>query len=220
MRIMFFLTFIVASQSFCSELYKNVVWDFGGVIIEGGVQSIVAQMRQEDSAVDEQLSTVTNTEHWKQWDNGFITVQTLIDELSKKYNREHVTKVLERLMSSSRPFSNECLDIIKLLVNRGYKLFILSNLSKEMHERAIVSNPEIFKVFTAMIFSFQSKLSKPAAEAYTELLKSCDLKAEETLFVDDSLKNVAAAIKVGIAGVHYEQGTLRERLALAGIALS
>ena len=53
------------------------------------------------------------------------------------------------------------------------------------------------------VFSFEVHQIKPEPEIYQLLLKRYGLKAEESVFLDDTLKNVEAAEEQGIHGIHF-----------------
>ena len=54
------------------------------------------------------------------------------------------------------------------------------------------------------ILSYKVKLTKPDPEIYKLLLSMYSLKAEECVFIDDTPKNVDAAMKLGIKGIVYK----------------
>ena len=55
--------------------------------------------------------------------------------------------------------------------------------------------------------------SKPGEEIYRKMLATGSMVAEETLFIDDSDKNLEAAAKVGIKTLKVENGEdWREKL--------
>ena len=49
-------------------------------------------------------------------------------------------------------------------------------------------------------------LRKPYIEAYQYVLNGQGLKAEETLFIDDTLPNVEGAQKAGLQTIHLKSG--------------
>ena len=210
--VLFLMGTFLLCQSVAANVYKNVIFDLGGVILEGGVQSFVKAMREERPHVDASFVDVTKNPFWEMWDKGFINSAELINELSHTYNREDLTQLFSMFMSPTRPFSQECLGLIEELVESGYKVYLLSNFSKEMYELFIVSNPKVFESFSGMLFSFQVGIVKPDTAIYTHLLELYDIEAEESLFIDDSMKNIEAAEHMGITGILYVPGTLREEL--------
>ena len=59
------------------------------------------------------------------------------------------------------------------------------------------------------------RMIKPDSAIYHHMLTECGIKAEETIFIDDSAVNVEAAIACGIHGYHYtgDANALRAHLA-------
>ncbi|MDE6185478.1 MAG: HAD-IA family hydrolase, partial [Lachnospiraceae bacterium] len=53
------------------------------------------------------------------------------------------------------------------------------------------------------ILSYQVKLIKPSPEIYQLLCSRYGLQAEECVFIDDTVKNVEAAIKEGMKGITF-----------------
>lgn len=54
---------------------------------------------------------------------------------------------------------------------------------------------------------------KPDLKIYQHLLESFNLKAEETLFIDDSKENIEAALQAGIRGLQFKDAiNLKEKL--------
>lgn len=199
---------------------KNVIFDLGGVVLEGTVKTFVDAIRQENPDCDATLYDVAKNEHWERWDNGLIDSNELIAELAKKHNKDHLLKLFALIMAPTRPFSQECIGIIENLFKKGFHVYVLSNLSKEMHQAITTRNPELFNSFNGMVFSHQIGHGKPSAILYRHLLKTHELIAEESIFIDDSAKNVKAAEELNIAGILYEPGKLEEALTQHSITLS
>lgn len=83
-----------------------------------------------------------------------------------------------------------------------YRIYLLSNInhlsweySLEQFEKAGISPDECFdKIF----LSFEMGIAKPDPAVFRRVLKDTGSKAEETLFLDDSAENIAAAAASGI----------------------
>ena len=58
--------------------------------------------------------------------------------------------------------------------------------------------------FEGIIVSGEEKTRKPFPEIYRLTLNRYNMKAEESLFIDDNLRNVKAAIDIGINSVQFE----------------
>jgi putative hydrolase of the HAD superfamily len=108
----------------------------------------------------------------------------------------------------------DSLKILKSLAAKNYNLYILSNFHKKAFD--YVSNKyDFFNYFDGRVISAAVKMIKPEAEIYDYLLKKFDLEAEETVFIDDSRKNIEAASAKGIRVIHFKDASsLAEELKL------
>ena len=57
-------------------------------------------------------------------------------------------------------------------------------------------------LFEKVYLSHELGLRKPHPEVFTHILKEQGLKANETLFIDDSIQHVEGAIKAGLHAHH------------------
>lgn len=60
------------------------------------------------------------------------------------------------------------------------------------------------------ILSYRVGTIKPGAEIYRLLLSQYNLKAEECVFLDDTISNVEAARRLGIHGICFKTKELAE----------
>ncbi len=93
-----------------------------------------------------------------------------------------------------------------------YDLFLLSN-TNEIHEDAfnqillrMHGIPNIGVFFDKVYFSHRVGLRKPMRSIFERVLEENGLKAEHTLFIDDSPQHVASAKQVGIQTIFLEPG--------------
>ena len=99
----------------------------------------------------------------------------------------------------------------------GNSVYALSNWSSETYPLA-KKRYTFLEWFNGEVISGQVRLIKPQPEIYRYLLKVHDLKARETVFIDDSQENVYAAINEGIHGILFHNPLqLRQDLASLGI---
>jgi 2-haloacid dehalogenase len=57
--------------------------------------------------------------------------------------------------------------------------------------------------FDGIVVSGVEKIRKPAPEFYQLLLDRYNVDPQEALFIDDNLRNVLAAEKMGITSIHF-----------------
>jgi len=102
-------------------------------------------------------------------------------------------------------------ELLKSLGNK-YRLFLLSN-TNQIHYECYVSRFVkeygfgLGELFEKLWFSHQIGLVKPDPEIFRYVLKDAGLKADETLFIDDTMMHVVAAQSVGINAWHLLPGT-------------
>ena len=88
-----------------------------------------------------------------------------------------------------------------------YRLFLLSN-TNEIHIQEIENRvgtaffSDFCALFEKVYLSHELGLRKPHTEVFTHILKEQGLKANETLFIDDSIQHVEGAIKAGLHAHH------------------
>lgn len=90
----------------------------------------------------------------------------------------------------------------KLRQNPSYKIYALTNWSAETFPRAL----EMFDFlhwFDGRIVSGEEKTRKPFRDIYDIILTRFDLIPENTLFIDDNLRNIKAAEETGIICHHF-----------------
>ena len=84
-----------------------------------------------------------------------------------------------------------------------YRLSVLSNTNPFIQSWARSNKftpcgKSLDDYFDMLFLSYKMNCSKPGEEIYRKMLLEGNMKAEETLFIDDGDKNIAAARKVGI----------------------
>ena len=92
--------------------------------------------------------------------------------------------------------------LIQSLKQTGYKLYVLSNMSKEFIE--FLREQEVYSNFEGEVVSCEEHIVKPDAEIYRCLTSRYGLDVAETLFIDDRQQNVDAARNEGWQGFKFD----------------
>lgn len=113
-----------------------------------------------------------------------------------------------RLTNTQRPVK-KVVELIKELKGRGYKLYILSNIGRDTFTELAALYPEVSGHFDgAFTASAENKYAhKPQPDFYEQFKGYLKLQGhadKQILFIDDLKKNLAAAAKSNIAGLHYK----------------
>ena len=192
-------------------MIRNLIFDVGNVLLE---YRWFDMLTKDYGLSAEEANRIGNEmfepDLWGvELDGGKITLDEAILKYGEMYPQD--ITVIEwflrngELMAVKRP---EIWEKIARLKEKGYKIYILSNYSKELFEKH-TKDAAFLKVLDGGIVSYQVKEIKPYRRIYELLLNKYDLKAEECLFFDDRADNVEGARKLGIQAV---QVTSREML--------
>lgn len=97
-------------------------------------------------------------------------------------------------------------------LRKRYKVYILSNTNPIMWNGRIAGEfakqgKDITAYTDGAITSFDVKCMKPDARIFMEALQKFGIKAQETVFLDDSKANTDAAARLGFETIHVAPGS-------------
>lgn len=179
---------------------KNIIFDFGGVIINIDSKKTIQALKQLKLYNAEKLFTDVNTSNLlNKYELGIISDNEFLMYI-KQYCSQNTTN-----NEIIRAWNSMLLDIpqnrIFLLneLKKDYKIYLLSNtnhihyLSYTIDFEKATGGLKFNNFFDKAYFSFEIKMRKPSFEIYKHVLNEQKIKPEETLFIDDSLENIETA---------------------------
>ena len=188
---------------------KNIVFDLGGVVFMRDPKKCTEDFLNFFSFV--RLEVMPH--FWNEYDRGTLTIDEVKEELCRYHNcdREKVDNYVQLAIDKQEPIAmTETL--IEDLKRAGYRLFVLSNMSKEFI--AFLRRVPVYRHFEGEVVSCEEGVCKPEKEIYELLLERYSLNPSETIFIDDRKENVEAAEQVGIEGFWFNrkdlEGTIGE----------
>ena len=203
-------------------MYKNIVFDFGGVMVDFDPKEYLMD-RFCNADVEEQVSALTfDSEEWKLLDAGLITRfeanQRMLAKAREQGCAFEVQGVLDDWMHILRP-RLRMLELVRRLKNHGYCVYYLSNIPQDVLE--LLTERGVLAQFDGGVASCEVQVNKPDPQIYKALLKKYQLKSSECVFIDDRLENVQAAFALGFAGIQMKDsvGTLVRSLATCNVTL-
>lgn len=181
-------------------MIKNVIFDLSEVYLRGlwGTHELLSKTLKErvlpedlynEAAHQFFLGKLTEEQYWKtilekqKWDIDVAELKRTVRE-----NFEEIGGVRT---------------IIETLKRQGYNLGLLSVHGKEWVEY-LEKKFRYHTLFSATSYSFETGLMKPDPKAYEIILRRLNAIPEESLFIDDSKKNIAAAEAIGMKTVLFE----------------
>ena len=188
---------------------KNIIFDLGGVVIDIDFElTFNALSKLSDKSLEDTKKAMLELNIWDTYERGELTDQQFIDTIRKTLE---LTQTDEEIIIAWNALLLELpkrrIDLVKE-INTKYNTYVLSNTSN-LHIEGVnkileksTGESDLKNVFGKIYYSFEINRRKPDIDIYQFVLKDADLKAKETLFLDDNLDNIVAAKKVGIQTIH------------------
>jgi len=187
---------------------KNIIFDFGGVIIDIDEQLTIDEFARLGFADTSKVSGKEFFELIRKFEKGIFTPDIfrnkLRDFLDISATDQEIDDAWNALLFD---IPAERLEIIEQL-KKNYNIFLLSN-SNEIHYDLYVRDLQLrfgynqfADLFHKAYFSFDLHMRKPELDIYEFVIYQEDLKPEETLFIDDRIENIESASKLGIQTYH------------------
>ncbi|MBK8505246.1 MAG: HAD family phosphatase [Saprospiraceae bacterium] len=200
---------------------KNIVFDLGGVLIDWNPRYLFTEVFQKPDELDFFLTKICSPE-WNEEQDGGRSLAEGTEVLVKKFPdfRREIELYYgqwHRMLGGSIQ-SN--VSIFEALRNQGrYQLFALTNWSAETFPIAI-RQFAFLQDFSQILVSGVEGMRKPAPAFYQLMFDRFNIVPQETLFIDDSLRNIDAAEKMGLQCIHLPlEKSLRAGLIPFGITL-
>lgn len=128
--------------------------------------------------------------------------KSVLSELTSEVSEEEVNYVYDLFNHKMLTKLNEgMLDLIKTL-SPHYKLVLLSNSFRDMDK--LIFSSEFIKYFDRICLSHLNSYKKPNKKAFLPLFEDFDVDPNECLFIDDQLRHVEGAQKLGVKGIVYK----------------
>ena len=193
-------------------MIKDIVFDFGGVITLIDTNQALQRFREIGVHRPENyINSYLQNGPFFSLENGDITAEQFCAELTKICNRPiSYAQAKHAWMGFIVKVQTEFLEFLQQLRPR-YRLSVLSNtnpfIQSWARSKEFTSGGKSLDDYFDMLFlSYKMNCSKPGEEIYRKMLLEGNMKAEETLFIDDGERNIAAARKVGINVLRVENG--------------
>lgn len=203
-------------------MIKDIVFDFGGVLTTIDTERALQRFRDLGVEEPEQyINSYCQKGPFFELENGDIDAEEFCRRLGQICNREITfEQAKEAWLGFLVEIHTTLLEHLQTL--RGsYRLSVLSNTNPFIQSWALTKDftpvgKSLADYFDMLFFSYRMHCSKPSREIYCKMLANGGMRTEETLFVDDSTKNIEAAREVGIRTLLVENGEdWREKLSNA-----
>ncbi len=198
-------------------MIKNIVLDIGGVLVDFHTADYYTNKGYSLEMARALKAVTMDSPYWQHNDIGLMPYRWILEKM--KALSPVLSEEIDRSLSQQHgivTWRKESKDWIESLRKMGFRVLVLSNFS----EIALRDCPEAmdflgenfggrgkvgeYGVICEGIISCKDHMVKPYPSVYALLLMRYGLDPEETIFVDDTQKNLTAAEEFGIKTILFE----------------
>lgn len=200
---------------------KNILFDLGGVFLDINYQLtekafIDLGITDFDQRFNQQFSNTL----FEDLETGKVDPEVFYHRFRKETETELSNEAIERAWNALLlDFPAERLEWLEEM-GRKYPVYLYSNTNL-IHYQCFMKNfEEKFEgkkfndYFRKAYYSHELGLRKPYPSSYTRIMELENLNPTETLFIDDTLKNIKGAQEAGLQTIWLQPGMLLQELGL------
>lgn len=183
---------------------KNLLFDFGGVLVDLDRERCIRSFENLGLNVRPFIGEYRQDGPLEQLECGRISTESFCEAIRRLCGNPDVTDrdIVGAWESFLLTIPHERLDAL-LCLRRRYPLYLLSNTNIVHWEMArndlfLYKGNTVDDFFRRCFLSYEVGVEKPDPIIYNAVLEGAGIRAEETLFIDDSEENCAAARALGL----------------------
>ena len=194
-------------------MIKNIIFDLGDVIINIDVPRAAQSFAVlANISVEKSTQIIQDNEVFRKFESGILNESTFRNYIRTIFENPAWTDetIDETWNSLLLDIPKERIKLIQRL-KTNYRLFLLSNTSpihvkatNQILEKA-TGVEKLDDLFEHIFLSYEMWVMKPDRQIFEMVLSQADIKAEETLFLDDNADNVKASLDMGIQTIHVQK---------------
>jgi len=182
----------------------NLLLDLGNVVLDWDPQRVLTQMSLTATRREQLQMQLFSHNDWLDFDCGLVDEAGLIKRVSGRSDFSHAELAHCLLLTKQSLTEIEpTVALMQQIHSAGIAQYCLSNMPHETY--TFIKDKPFFSYFSGVVISGQVKMIKPSAALFRYTLDHFGLPAADTLFVDDSAANIAAAKQLGIQCVHFKR---------------
>ena len=184
---------------------NTIIFDLGGVLIDWNPRNLYRKIFNTEEEIDWFLANVCTGE-WNEQQDAGRTFEEATEELLSRFP-EHELPIRAWYGRWQETISGPIADTVRILEtikrSKKYKLYALTNWSAQTFPWAL-QNFEFLHWFEGIVVSGIEKTRKPFPEFYQILLNRYSVNPTQSVFIDDSHRNILGAEAMGIRGIHFQ----------------
>lgn len=181
----------------------NIVFDLGMVLIEWDPRHVYRGVFDDPAKMEWFLANVCNHD-WNLRQDGGRSFDDGVAEATARYP-EYATEIAmyrDRWMEMVPGAIDGSVKILEELQRKAVPLYAISNWNGDTF-RATRERFSFLNLFKDIVVSGDEKIIKPDPAIFHLLARRNGIDLVDSLFIDDSMKNVLGAEAVGMKGHHF-----------------
>ncbi len=181
----------------------NIVFDLGMVLIQWDPRHVYRSVFADHAKMEWFLEHVCHHE-WNLAQDGGRSFDDGVLEATVRYPEyaAEIAMYRDRWMEMVPGAIDGSVQILEELHNNGAALYAITNWNSDTF-RATRGRFAFLNLFRDIVVSGDEKIIKPDPAIFHLLAQRNGIDLAQSLFIDDSLKNVAGAEAVGMKGHHF-----------------
>lgn len=193
-------------------MVKNLIFDLGGVILDLGVPQTITGFAMLSGLSPEIVTELfKGSEGFLAFEKGTIGEYEFRNFVRELYNVDATDLEIDECWNAMLlGIPKKKLDLLTRLKSQ-YRTFLLSNTNTihldYLNEKLLPTLDGVTSLdefFHKTYYSHLMAKRKPEPEIFLQVLEENNLKASETLFLDDNMDNVEGARAVGLQAVYVD----------------
>ena len=199
-------------------MVKNVIFDFGGVLLDWDLRYLFAKLIDDPQELDWFLANVITKEWHFNADKGTALTEMVAARCSEFPDHTHLIEAYAARFNETIPGTIAGTpEIITELAARNVPLFGITNFGSEFFAGYRPAQP-LFTHFQDIVVSGDEKLHKPDPAIYALAMRRFGIEPASAIFIDDNLANAESAREFGLNTHHFTAAnSLRSELTRLGL---
>jgi epoxide hydrolase-like predicted phosphatase len=184
------------------KLIRNVIFDLGNVLLTYDPLNYLRGIYDENKA-EVLYKCIFASGEWLDLDRGSMDYPEAVEIISRKNPelRDCIKSVFDSWPRLLSPIHGS-VEILKRLKKKGFGVYLLSNFHKQAYNE-VFNKYGFLQLFDGIVISSDILMIKPEKEIFLHTCSKYGLEPEESVFIDDTAMNVAAARELGFTAIQF-----------------
>lgn len=198
------------------EEIKSVIFDWGGVLIDNPVSALMRYCA-EALGMSKEDYIRAHRKFGEDFQKGTISEDTFWTRVCSELNvpKPKTCSLWKQAFEAAYSPKKDVFSLVRSLQKKGYKTAFLSNTEIPAMQYFYQQGYDMFDV---LVFSCAEGTQKPERKIYELTLEKLNLKARQSVFIDDKAEHIKGALELGLNAILFKNiEQVKDELSLLGV---